>query len=552
MRNTFATLASLLALTGAGFAYTSADRPAVDRRIQIVSIASGAVTLHFQPVDLRSETIYRGGSQFSSLTLSDEATTITPGRPVLPAISRFVVVSSDANLELVVSAGEPRRVKADQPPLPYEPKQNLATPINDDDGVFPPVLAEMGAPIIIRGVRLVKVTVYPVRYDSNSNEYLQYESVDVEVHSAPGIAINPVTSPPIHGYSPDFLTFMDNFAVNGGEVRRDDPDRDRLPANVGKYLIVTNANCLQYIIPFIEFRRKAGYQVDILSIPANRGTDTSFIQQEIQSRWNADRQAGIDPFEYLLLVGDLPTYDNFGPAVGAILAAPSGVSEWNTPPHADHRYACLEGDDDNPDAAFGRWPGGSAATLGLIVGRQLAMSADPQLDHPEYYDRAAVASQHWGGGDMTNWNISIATSARWAKQVMQQHFADVRFYEDLQWDQEGAQIHGFIRDQLNAPVNVELGRVENYSYNRGHEGDFDREINPNTFFPTNLNLGDCGGNGPTASCSVPATQTISKAIWPPPSAGVTSPPRRKTGCGWSWSKLWSSWTCRSAGAGLTP
>jgi len=460
---------------------------------ELVRSSPEVTTLRCELSNIDAKMAFVNGQAFSSVALPGEPTTFIPGQPVLPSVARFVVVHPTSNLALYTTHSEPRRVRAEAPPLLLEAETGVTVDfVPPEDGLFPAAVAELSTPFIIHGVRMVKVTIHPIRYDAKSNEYLHYENIETEVRAVEGEPVNPIVGTAVRGFSPDFLNMIENLAVNGDIVRRDDPDRDKEPPYVGKYLVAINSECIRWTIPYIEFRRKTGYKMDILSLATGGvANDPNGIKQAIQQRYDAQRQAG-ELFDYLLLVGDRSAYQ-YEPGPGAILQAPTGVSSWPNAPHADYEYACLQGQDQIMDVGWARFAGGNEATLGLIVGRQLAVSATPDLRNPAVYLRAGVYSQHWGNGANQAWHIGQPMNVRWAEEVLQaQGFTDVRWHENFNWDQHGHSVGPFIRDLLNLPVNILTGRAENYYYTNRDNGNrnFEADIRNNTHFPINLNT--CG------------------------------------------------------------
>ena len=172
------------------------DQALVSNCVQLLHSTSSSVGMRCDLKDLQHEPVEINGELRSSLSIPGEPTTYFPGMPVLPSVTRFVVVPPVSNLELVVTPTEPRRVRAEHPPLLLQGEENESVERELPTDIFPPVVAEMDSPFIIRGVRMVKVTTYPVRYDFRTNEYLQYESIETEVRSIAGEAVSRRFSPP--------------------------------------------------------------------------------------------------------------------------------------------------------------------------------------------------------------------------------------------------------------------------------------------------------------------------------------------------------------------
>ena len=414
------------------------------------------------------------------------------GKPVLPAISRFVVVPPRAGLELVVIADEPQRIRGANPvaicredALKPEGFEQLV----EWNGIYPPVIAEMSDPIVIRGVRLVEVTIYPLRYDPVSKEYLHYPHIETDIRFTNDEPINPARVPIRRNRSREFLKFINALAINGDEVGRDDPDRDTEPEYVGHYLIVSHERCLEFAVPFIEWRRKAGYKVDILNVPSNIAqSQHERTKDMIEDLYESYLENGIDPFDNILLIGDRIRYSYAGQA-NWILQTFRGNSTWGGDNHADYQFATLEGNDDFPDAGYSRWHTGNEPLMELSVGRTLGYEAEPFMDDVSWFTRGGNYSQHWGNGPFFAWHPSIPTNARWGEEVLQQlGFDEVYFYEWFDHDRQGNRIGPVIEEWLNEGLNVMLGRAENYYWQGtpAGNGNFDQGVEDNVVFPINI------------------------------------------------------------------
>ncbi len=442
---------------------------AAEEHATVVSSDGQMISLEFELSDLNRSEVEINGDPFDAVSVTGEGTTFDYGQPLLPSVSRFVVVPPSAGLEFVVRADEPVRQRAENRPLICQEGDvtiRLNSIIDQNGGIYPPVLAEMSEPFIIRGVRLVKVTTYPVRYDRNSDNYLHYNRIETEIVYTDEQPVNPVYRPIRRNRSREFLKFIDALAINGDEVGRDDPDRDREPEFMGHYLIAAHENCLEYVAPFIEWRRKAGYKVDILSIRNNDARDEGDVKDLIQDRYDEYLDNGLDPFEYLYIVGDRSSYNQGGNQENGnwVVESFNGNTIWPwRARHADYLYGTLEGDDHYPDVALCRMISGDANRLNIAVGRTLAYEAEPSMDDTDWFTRGGVFSQHWGNGPQSAWHITIHTNARWGVEVLEfLNFDEVRFYEDYNWDQNGGRVGPFERRLFDDGANLHLGRAENY------------------------------------------------------------------------------------------
>ena len=450
----------------------------------ILNISPQSITLGFELSDVENATVFNDNQTFSRCIIKDEGLTYEHGMPLLPAVTRMVVVPPEAGLELVVRAGEPRSVDTDSPPEIFT-DEAIAVAFDENlphqHGIYPPVVAEMSDPFVIRGARIVRVTTYPVRYDFDNDVYLHYDSIETEIVYTNDQPVNPSLVPQRRNRSPEFLKFINDFAINGDMVGRDDPDRDREPEYVGHYLVVTHENCLQYAAEFLEWRRQSGWKVDILSVSSNDARTPSTVKEMIQERYDEYLDNEIDPFDQVFLIGDHADYGGAGPGSGWVLESDRGNSCWpHNCNHNDWYYACLEGDRDDyaADVGIARWIAGSRQIMELFVLRTMSYEVEPYMEDTDWFTRGAAYAERWGG----NYHFSLATNVRYAKSVFESlGWDDVRTHEEM--DANNQSVGPFITRQFNDGVNVMAGRAENYYYRNGFVG-----VNESEIFPIDLDV----------------------------------------------------------------
>ncbi len=456
-------------------------------QVYVRSESKASINLEFEVVDYRT---LLSENDFGSSPAFSTGKIVAENKPFLPAVSRIIVVPRDAGIELEVASKPPRKVKSESRPrlfsLDGENRKD-----HNLKSVYPAQLAKISDPFVIRGVRLVKLTTYPVRYDPNTEEYLIYEQIGAKLVYNDDKPVNPAKVPVRRNRSRQFLKFIRSLAVNGDIVGRDDPDNGQTPEYWGHYLIVAHENCLEFAAPFIEWRRKAGYKVDILSVPNEIArSQPDRTKRMIQDRYDAYLDEGIDPFDHILLIGDREHY-YYTQEAQWILKPFRGDPTWGADDHADYLFACLEGgnNDRHPDVGVSRWHSGAENLMELAVGRTLAYEMEPYMEDLDWFTRGAAYSQHWGNSPASAWHVSIHTNARWGEEVLQaKGFERVYFYEDYDWDRRGERIGPVIEDWLNEGLNVMVGRAENYYWDGtpAGPGDFDQGVRENVIFPINL------------------------------------------------------------------
>ncbi|MCF7811935.1 hypothetical protein K9N50_13225, partial [bacterium] len=414
---------------------------------------------------VKLEQVVENNQTFDHYTIEGEGFTFEYGKPQLPCISRFVIVPPDKGLELVVDAGQVSRIQAENTPLICLAEDLAETAARDaleNQDIYPSKIAEMSEPLIMRGVRMVRIDTYPVQYDPSENVYLCHDNIKTEIRYTNEIPINPVDQPIRRNRSPEFMKFLRSFAINSDIIGRDDPEDDE-PDYVGHYLVVTHERCLEYAAEFIEWRRKSGWKVDILSLSSGDAGNPGRVRGYMRDRYREYTEAGLAPFDMVMLIGDHTSYDNLAPNPGWTLASDAGRSVWpHNCNHNDYYYAELEGDDHYADVGIARWIAGSEATLELFSARTLSYEVTPDMEETDWFTRGFVYAQRWGG----NYHVSLATNVRWGKSVLESlGFDDVETYENMDTHDSGGDYIGpHIEDAFDNRTNVMIGRAENYHW----------------------------------------------------------------------------------------
>jgi len=467
----------LLLLCFAPLTASAMESQAIENSDAVTLTASdrSRIALSINSTTMKCEQVVENGLTMEQMVIPGEGCLYVEGKPMLPAISRLVVVPPDKSIELVVREGESHRTPANLPLVICNEKSPGETEVlreqDDTNELIPAVTAEMSEPMVIRGVRLVRVTTYPVQFDPATKHYIIRDNLEAELRFGDSEPINPAFHPVRSNRSRTFLKFIRGLAINGDEVGRDDPDYDVDPPYVGHYLVVVHASVLQYAVPFIEWRRKSGYKVDILSVPADRAYNPNWIKGQIQDIYDDYLDQGVDPFDLLMLIGDHGGYGGNIPGQQYVLDTPS--YGWD--------YGCLEGgnNDYDVDVGIAQWIAGSQDQMLLNTGRTLGYEMTPYFENTEWFSRGAVFSQHWGN----NWNPSLNTNVRWAREMLKRHsIEDVSYYEGINDNDNGAGVTNFLIEQYNDGVNLLFGRAQAYPI-YGSWGN----VGENTIFPIYIN-----------------------------------------------------------------
>ena len=368
-------------------------------RVDYAETKSGDVRLVVDVSELEVFAVEHADLLFHDLRLSGAQQAGQTGRPALPAISRLVAVPAGRTLAVAATATDPVSLGKAYRPLPA---QGLMTAgeetfdwdrayYNGDRGVQEPDLVRVGEPALLRGLRVVPVTIHPVSWDPASGELVVARQVTVELKladSADGL------QPRTENLVPESFQQLYETSVLGYEKSRG------VDSGPGTYLIImpNNSSVISAAQPLVEWRQRQGYHV-LAATTAETGTTTSSIKSYIQGIYDSVEP----PLEFVSLVGDasgsvyLPTYTESLSGYGG---------------EGDHEYTRLEGGDILADIHIGRISVTSASELTTVIGKIVGYESEPDLQYTDWYTTAGLC------GDPSSSGNSTIFVSQWVKEQL--------------------------------------------------------------------------------------------------------------------------------------
>lgn len=436
-----------------------------------------SIGIAFKLPSIQSTQVSLSGRDYIQLTVDREGVLIQPGMPELPSATRYVLLPSGCQAQMNMRQVHSQRIEFAAPLVPFETAALTHNQHNRHQGMalYPETPVSLSAPANIRGVRLAAITYYPLQFDPSSETYIQNQSVEAQIIFVPEPAPAPFPSVDLGQSNPEFQRYI--YALLG----RDSPQRDRPAQDYSShYLVVSHAECLPFAIPLLEWKRRMGYKVEILTYD-NRVNNPEAIKRDIQTLYDQYRQRNTQPFDYILILGDRAEQgDTVSWALPTFAGNPS-MPEF--PAHADYMYGLLEGDDFYLDAGVSRFGSGSRERMESAVARTLAYERHPYMQNTEWFTRAGVFSQNWG-----TWDYSIPYTTRWGERILTARgFQNILLQESTDIDDSDAGIIGsaLARWFNLSPMSLMIGRAQNFYWN-----DELRGVNPMTVFPIMINY--CG------------------------------------------------------------
>jgi hypothetical protein len=335
------------------------------------------------------------------------------GMPELLYTGRLITVPIGAELKVIIHEIRSREISLkdigfDYPIYPAQPSYSKSTDLskvsflqdnnsyteeNYQKAFSPFSYTEAG---FMRGQRIFEISYTPVRYNPVENTIKIYEHIEVDIYFA---GADLVRTENLHSrtWSADFESLFYHTLLN----YRPPLARDLLVRMPTKYVIVSFADFVPTLQPFIDWKTEQGFEV-ILASTNNPlvGNTTTSIKNYLQALWNAATPTDPAP-SYLLIVGD----------IAQIPAWASSTSIASEPHVTDLTYVRLSDTSYFPDMYYGRFSANNITELTPYIEKSLVYQKY-STSNPNYLRRSVLISGHdsWSATQFCNGQINYMTS----------------------------------------------------------------------------------------------------------------------------------------------
>lgn len=352
------------------------------------------------PVVIGDETLE--GVAYSSIRMNGEGSTIEPGAPDVPRVTRLIMVGHTGQIEASVADQSYRIETLSHQPIPYQMldggEAERATGRRNDiytrSEWYPSNVVEVSPPFTLRDVRFVILIVHPVQVNPVTGEMRIYDRLEVAVNNIGGVGENEIHITPT-SITPGFKKLYSSFENFRGSAL------DELPVVPGKqlYICADDATIINEVQKLIDWRRKKGVDAAYVTLTTIGGNDATLIRNYISNQYTASN----GELEFVTLVGD------------ADGVAPYALATVST--YLDNGYGALTGGpnpDPVPDIAIGRLPVESASQLAAMVSKTIRYESDPLVTDTTWFTRAWCAAH-------TAHVPSNSSTKEYTRQIMLQH-----------------------------------------------------------------------------------------------------------------------------------
>jgi len=467
---TYTSLTTLLSLfilipLSSRTAFSANTTVASNVNISLNSSTETSVCLGLELEEIVSHEIIYNDERFDRFIIVNESSAGPEGWPELPSVMRMVLIPPQCGVNLKIT-NFTTHIEEGYNPFPRQAPTNIETnitaaiaggsvngrelvrseEIRNYNGFWPPEIARIGEPVIMRGYRMIPVVINPLRWNFQTNQMQVVNIIDIELDFTTDIEpINPVINPERQQPSQPVFQMVSDLVINPPAPARDMGVRNGSIAYVLKNGAAGNGHNWDEVVealePLIEWRRRMGWTVELIRVANN--ANSAIIKNAIQEaydEWDT-------PPENVVICGD--TDGDFPMAYWDMRRGA------NHPYESDHLYVQLDGDDILPDAAIGRLIFNSIGMLENIVEKTVDYESDPfigQGNQRNWQKRAAVVS-----GDSRS-GLSSIDLCRWTKNLLLRN--DYDEIDELYWTPQNPQPNAnqFIRNNFNSGISFYLYR----------------------------------------------------------------------------------------------
>ncbi len=295
----------------------------------------------------------QNGSAFT-VEIPDAAPELTAGLPNTPSISRSLIISDDANMDVVITkskyiellnieiAPSKGNITRDIDPstVPYTYGK-----VYSENKFFPENTVTLQNPYIARDYRGQVVTLNPVQYNPITKTLRIYTDITIEVKENGKNSINAFNRTNVMtDVEAEFNKIYSRHFLNYNQAKYTALEEE------GRMLILCHADYMEAMADFVAWKTRIGMSVELVDV-STAGSSASAIKTYVADAYNTDQ------ITYLLLVGDaqhIPTNSGSG------LGGPS-----------DNAYGYITGNDHYQEIFVGRFSAESVADVETQVIRTL-------------------------------------------------------------------------------------------------------------------------------------------------------------------------------------
>ncbi len=338
-------------------------------------LAANRIQITFTPRGFELRPVTIAGATWQQPLLPGGALLMEKGAPALPTLSGSVLLPPAGTVQMRVKIAEYRdytdirvapskgvlyrNVNPATVPYTFGPAYQAAQ--------WPPQVATLGQPYILRDYRGVTVQVCPFQYYPGEDRLRVYTRVVVELEITADRGANELSAAdaaraPSAAFSDIYARHFLNYTAS--PARRYTPLADQ-----GEMLIIGKDSLLGAVQPLVDWKRQKGIRTAVVPF-SSIGTTPAQLKSFVTNYY------ATNGLVFLLLVGDA---EDIPP-----MYASGGAS--------DPSYSKIVGNDNLPDILVGRFSGSTTQQIANMAARTLRYERNPEPAGAWYRAATGIAS----------------------------------------------------------------------------------------------------------------------------------------------------------------
>jgi hypothetical protein len=274
-----------------------------------------SLTIEYNISDLELQVLTNDYGTFYRIAIPEHISTVSPGNPEMPVLSRLITVPDEYNYRIRISEVRVSEINPAGKKVPgilfpaqegetKEPQKNKRFSFNKavyESREFIQADTVTIEPVgRLRNNNLATLMISPVRYNPSSNLLEVITSMKIEIIFSGSKSISPGTL----AFSKLLEKGISNYYPE-----------DVIPGyteNPVRMVILTDTTFRKYLDPLIEWKNQKGFKTEILYRGEKyAGLDYTAIKSTLTNIYNASSEENPPP-EYLLIIGDVTKVPRYG------------------------------------------------------------------------------------------------------------------------------------------------------------------------------------------------------------------------------------------------
>jgi hypothetical protein len=372
--------------------------------VQILSDDNISTVIKVDISGFELKELYAGSKLYQSIDLLSEVSTSLAGSPELPYIAKIIAIPDKAGISLeVLETGDvqtfnniylpPSRESwiEGQPETSYIEDNNIYS----SSDIYPNNLVSIETPIVFRDFRIVRLSVYPIRYIASKKELQVTSSITVKIKYNSENVVNPKTTP-TKSIAPSFEKIYKSFIFNYKSAI----SKFNYGTKNGKdvMLCIMPDAYVSDFQAFADWKRKSGIDIHITKFSDIGATSSNptIIKNHISDAYHN----WVDPPTYILLVGD------YG-------VLPEKIVNYDFSfPNEDY-FVEIDGNDYFPEMFVGRFPVANTNELKILINKVMSYEETPNTTNTDWFKKGICCSN--------NYYQSQVETKRFTADIMKQY-----------------------------------------------------------------------------------------------------------------------------------